>query len=434
MLLCRPCSRHRDCEAHTLGTVCVIVFRPVSAPAPYRPALSSSPAGADRPGLTIACRAHRQPVPRQGRAQRGCSRRTCPRIRSRADPVHAPTHAYAFVAGYVALHAGSISRIGPGLVHANGRPMCRRQHTHRKPNRRRRRRQHPKRTRLGRPSTARSSHAPGRPAQSVDQCQARRQRSRHASEEFLCRPCSRDRNCEAHTLSTVCVTVCRPVSAPAPHCPALSIFPGGASQVQLLRAERPGRPSHTPKLGSPTRPAAASLSPANQSAVCTLAALDLAGGLAPGGPWARTCIQSRVGHVHANGRPMCRRQHTHRKLDRRRRRRPRSKPTRPGRPSTARSSHAPGRPTTPLSASTKQPFASPNAGPHPGDVTPSPGPPHLPFFISLRGGSAGRSLPASHAPQPYNSRYTECPRPTPQFNELNHAKVGRLHRCAFRIT
>ena len=152
------------------------------------------------------------------------------------------------------------------------------------------------------------------------------------------------------------------------------------------------------------------------------------------GPWARTCIQSRVGHVHANGRLMCRRHHTHRKPNRRRRRRPRSKPTRPGRPSTARSSHAPGRPTTPLSASTKQPFASPHAGPHPGDVTPSPGPPHLPFFIFLRGGSAGRSLPASHAPQPYNSRYTECPRPTPQFNELNHAKVGRLHRCAFRIT
>ena len=31
--------------------------------------------------------------------------------------------------------------------------------------------------------------------------------------------------------------------------------------MQLLRAERPGRPSHTPKLGSPTKPAAASLTP-----------------------------------------------------------------------------------------------------------------------------------------------------------------------------
>lgn len=97
-LLCRPCSRGRDCEAHTLGAVCVVVCRPVSASAPHRPGLLSSPSAPASPG---------QP--------------------SRAA--------------------------------------------------------HP-----GRPSTARSSHAPGRPAQSVGQRQARRQRSPRTPEEFRCRP------------------------------------------------------------------------------------------------------------------------------------------------------------------------------------------------------------------------------------------------------
>ena len=177
--------RKSSCAGHALATVIVKRIRLAlsawlssglsSAPAPHRPALSIFPGGADRPGPTIACRAPRQSVPRlHPRCARPC-RRTCPcpRIRSRADYVHALTHAYAFLAGHVALRAGGIYRIGPGHVHANGRPMRRRQHTHRKPNRCRRRRQHLKRTRPGRPSTARSSHAPGRPVQSVGQRQAR---------------------------------------------------------------------------------------------------------------------------------------------------------------------------------------------------------------------------------------------------------------------
>ena len=133
--------------------------------------------------------------------------------------------------------------------------MCRRHHTHKKPNRRRRRRQHPKRTRPGRPSTARSSHVLGRPVQSVVQRQA-----------------------------TPAIAACAG-GVPVPAC-----LSAGATSRCAVNPSRRRQPSAAATRRAPrpdfpyvqTRPAAAFAHPANQSAGCTLAALDFAGGLAPG--------------------------------------------------------------------------------------------------------------------------------------------------------